>query len=351
VKKKVALISIGVNFLLGLIKIGAGLLSGSVAVLSEGIHSGVDVFSSAICYSGIKIAKKPIDDKHPYGYYKFEVLAGTAITLILAVTGLFIIWEAYKSFLEPEILTISPSVLLIMLFSAIVNEVMARLKINYGKKENLVSLISEGVHSRIDVLSSLAVFSGLILASFWRYADPLLALLVGFYILKESFQLGKEATDSLLDVSAPEEVENQIREIIKKEKVDLSELKTQKKGSAITANLNIKLPNSMKVDQATVVANQLRAKLMETIDSLTYVAIQIESHEIATNYYQPLSGLGRGFGWQRRGKMKKAHEEAQGKGPGGDCLCPKCGFKSKHQRGVPCASRKCPQCGVSMTRG
>jgi len=348
-KEKIALISVGVNILLGLIKVVAGILSGSVAVLSEGIHSGVDVLSSGICFFGIKIAKKPVDKNHPYGHYKFEVLAGVIITFILAITGIFIIWQSYKGFFNPERLKINFLTLGVMLFSAVVNGLMARLKIDYGKKENIVSLISEGVHSRVDVLSSIAVFIGLILVPYWQYADSFLALLIGLYILKESFSLGKEATDSLLDVSAGEEIEDKIKEIAGKS-ITISEIKTQKKGSAITANLKIKLPNQMTVKDASVVANSLRDKLMREINSLAYVTIQIESHDLSTGYYKPLFGFGRGFGWQRHGKMKEVIKEAQAKGPGGDCVCPQCGFKVEHQRGVPCVSRKCPQCGTFMIR-
>ena len=347
-KEKIALISIGVNVLLGLVKITAGFLSGSVAVLSEGIHSSVDILSSAICFLGIKIAKKPVDKNHPYGHYKFEVLAGVIITFILAATGALIVWQSYKNFFKPAELNIGPLTLGVMLFSAVVNEIMARLKIYHGKKENTVSLLSEGIHSRIDVLSSMAIFIGLILVPYWPHVDPLLALLVGLYILKESFSLGKEATDSLLDVSAGEEVENKIKEVASEQNMEISNLKTQKKGSIITANLEIKLPSKLSVEEATGISNNLRKKLIENVKNLEYVTIQIKSHEISTGFYKPM--FGGGFGWQRRGKFKEEMKEAKGLGPGGYCTCPKCNYRIEHGRGTPCASLKCPKCNVRLIR-
>lgn len=349
-KEKIALISIGVNILLGAVKITAGILSGSVAVLSEGIHSMVDVLSSGICFLGIKIAKKPVDKNHPYGHYKFEVLAGIVITFILAITGIFIIWQSYKGFLNPERLNIGFLTLGVMIFSAIINEIMARLKIHYGKKENIVSLISEGFHSRVGVLSSIAVFIGLILTPYWHYADSLLALLIGFYILKGSFSLGKEAIDSLLDVSAGEEVEKKIFTIAKAKNMEISSLKTQKKGSAITANLEIKLPSSLNVDIATKISNNLREKLMKEIKNLSYVAIQIKSHDFSANYYKPLFGFGRGLGWQRRGKFQNGTKEAIGRGPGGYCICPKCGYQTIHKRSISCSTLQCPNCKIDLER-
>jgi len=225
---------------------------------------------------------------------------------------------------------------------------MARLKIYYGKKENSVSLLSDGFHSRIDVYTSLAILVGLFLVRYWIYADALLALLMGFYIIKEAFSIGKEAADSLLDVSAGEEVEKKIESIAETQSIEVSSLKTQKKGSAITANLKIKLPGSLKIEEATKISDNLRERLMKEIESLQYVAIQIESHELETSFYQP--GFGRGFGWQRRGKFKGEVREAEGKGPEGYCVCEKCGYKTSHKRGIPCSTLKCPNCNLSLKR-
>jgi len=348
-KEKIAAVSVLANIVLAGGKIVVGLLSNSSAILAEGIHSLMDIFSSAISFVGIKIAKKPEDQKHPYGHYKFEVLAGLFITLILFGTGTGVVYEAYQKFLNPSLTKLSFAAFGIMLFSALVNEGMARLKIYWGKRENSVSLLSDGVHSRVDVLASLAVFVGLFLTRFWIYTDAVLAFLIGLYIIKESFSLGKEATDSLLDASAGPEIEGKIRAIASEQNIEVNSLKTQKKGSAITANLEITLPKNLSVEEATKIAESLREKLMEKIDNLSYVAIQIKSHEVETGFFKP--GFGRGFGWQRRGKFKGKIEKASGKGPGGWCVCPKCGYKTAHQAGVPCSTLKCPNCGVSLERG
>jgi cation diffusion facilitator family transporter len=347
-KGKIAAISILANVILAGGKIVVGFVSRSTAVLAEGVHSLMDIFSSAVSYIGIKISKKPEDEKHPYGHWKFEVLAGVIITLILLVTGLGIIWEAYKGFLNPEKIKIEYLAFGIMIFSAVVNEIMARLKIHYGRKENSVALLSDGLHSRVDVYASLAVFVGLFLTKYWIYTDSLLAFLVGLYIIKESFSLGKEAVDSLLDVSAPKEIEEKIKEIAKNQNIVIEDLKTQKKGSAITANLEITLPTNLTVEEATKISKILRENLMKEIENLSYVAIQIKSHEVETGFYKP--AFGRGFGWQRRGKFKGEIEEAEGRGPGGYCVCKKCGYKIPHQRGTPCSTLQCPNCKTPLVR-
>ncbi len=347
-KEKIAVISVFVNLVLAIGKILVGLITKSSAILADGIHSGMDIFSSGISLIGIKISKKPKDKEHPYGHYKFEVLTGLIITIILFCTGIVILYQAYKGILNPGQIIISYLALGIMIFSAIVNEIMARIKIKFGKSENSLSLLSDGFHSRIDVYISLAVLAGLILSKYWIYADPVLAFIIGIYIIKKSFSLGKEATDSLLDVSAGKDIEDKIIEIIKENKTELSELKTQKKGSAITANIEIILPSKLNVNEATKKSNKLRDDLINKIDSLEYVAIQIKSSNISSGFYKP--EFGQGFGWHKKGKFTSEIKEAKGLGPGGVCVCTKCDYEELHQKGFPCVNKKCPKCGNKLTR-
>jgi len=355
-KEKIAGLAIFANLLLAIGKLMVGFLAGATSVFAEGIHSAMDVLSSGIGFIGIKLAKKPVDKKHPYGHYKFEVLSGLIITIILFLTGAFIVYDSFREFQNPSPINIGYLALGIMIISAIVNEVMARLKINYGKKENSISLLSDGIHSRVDVYTSIAVLAGLLIVKFlgFIYADSILAFLIGLYIIKESFSLGKEATDSLLDVSAGEEIEGKIKEIIEKENIKISDLKTQKKGSAITANLEVELPNKINVEEATKISNNLKNSLIKNIGQLEYVAIQIKSHDVTDSYFKPKDFVskitGRGFGWQRKGKFKDTIKEAQGKGPEGYCICLKCNYKIKHERGVPCSTIKCPKCNINLTR-
>ena len=347
-KERIAGISILANMILAGGKIMVGLFSNSAAILAGGIDSFTDIFASTISYIGIKAAGKPADKKHPYGHYKFEVLAGAVITVIILIAGLGIIYNAYRNFLEPAAIKVGYLALGVMIFTAAVNEVMARLKIYFGKKEGSVSLLSDGVHSKLDVYTSLAIIAGLLLNQYWLYADALLALLMGLYIIKEAFVIGREAISSLLDVSAGEEMDKKIMSIAKAENIEVASLKTQKKGSAITANLEIVLPDKLKVAEAAKISNNLREKLIQAIESLQYVAIQIKSHEIETGFFKP--EFGRGFGWQRQGRFKKEAKEAAGKGPDGDCVCAQCGYRMPHERGVPCSSLKCPKCQIDLKR-
>jgi len=133
--------------------------------------------------------------------------------------------------------------------------------------------------------------------------------------------------------------------VAKEQKINIQGLKTQKRGPVKTANIEIELPGKLSVDEATKMTENMRKELMDRIENLEYVAVQIKSHDVSTGYFKPPFGLGGGFGWQRKGRMR-----GDAYGPGGYCICPKCGHKVDHERGVPCASLKCPKCGINLTR-
>lgn len=355
-KKSVSIIAVGANMALAALKIAAGLISRSSAVLAEGLHSAVDIISSVVSFFGIHSAARPADKEHPYGHHKFEVLSGLFITVILFLTGIYILYESYQSFVHPDLKEVNYFALGVMAFSTITNEIMARVKISVGKREHSIALISDGVHSRVDVIASLAVFAGLFLTPFFLYTDPLLTLLIGLYIIKESYSLGREAIDSLLDTSAGDEIDEKIREIAQEQQINLSDIKTQKRGSAITANLMITLSNSLNIEEASRISSEFQKKLGEEISNLDYVAIQIQSHDMENDYYQPkdkTSGipLGTTCGWQRQGRStKQLSAEPKRRGSSGVCVCIACGHETKHKRGVPCSQMQCSECGGRMTR-
>ena len=346
-KEQISILGIIVNILLAISKIITGIFAKSASILADGINSGTDVFASAINLIGIKAAQKPADIEHPYGHGKAEVISGFIITLIILGSGLFIIYDAITGFLGKQVITISYIAFIVIASSALINFIMSKLKIHYGKKENSISLLSDGIHSKIDVLVSLGVFIGLFLVKYWVHFDSIIALLIGLYITKEAFELGKKATDSLLGASSPK-TEEKIKDIIKKEKIELTNLKTQKLGAKVFAEITIKLPSKLKVDEVDFLTKKLQDKLISQIQELSYTSIQIKSHDIGRGYFKP--SFGKGFGWQRKGRFKDTIKQAQGKGPKGYCICPKCNYKKKHERGVPCSTIKCPKCKINLTR-
>jgi len=210
-KEKVSILSTLVNFFLALSKLIVGIMIKSAALTADGIHSSIDIVSSFGTYLGIKIANKPGDKKYPYGHYRAESLAGLFITILLAGTGLWVIYEAVMKFFTAgakEIFSLGAIILVVI--TIIVNELMARLKFYYGRKEESLSLVADAEHSRADVLSSIGVLIPLFFARYFPPIDGIVAILIGGYILFESFKLSKEIMESILDVSN-EDLEEKIK--------------------------------------------------------------------------------------------------------------------------------------------
>ncbi|ADB58098.1 cation diffusion facilitator family transporter [Archaeoglobus profundus] len=198
-------ISAIVNVFLTIIKVVAGILVNSTALIADGIHSLIDVFGSVLVWIGLKIANKPPDELHPYGHIKAESLVELAVGLIIVISALTIIHEAVISLMEKSIPDFEFYALIIALFSAIVNEVLARYKIKVGMETKSSSLVAEGKHSRVDVISSLSVFVGYIFVGlgYW-WMDPLVAIVISVLILQMGFGILKNAVNSLMDKVDPE---------------------------------------------------------------------------------------------------------------------------------------------------
>ena len=328
----VSILAVFVNLFLAVGKLFIGFISKSGAIFADGINSATDVFSSLVGFVGLKVAEKPADKEHPYGHGRAEVISGFVITLIIFVSGIFIIFEAIQEFFNPSLLALTTISFWVMGISAGINGGMSWIKVHFGKKYNSVSLISDGIHSRIDLFVSLAIFVGLFFTKYYSRLDTILALFVGLYILRESWILGREMIHNLMGGSAGEEVEAKIREVLKKRGVVLNSLKTQKLGDKDFAELNISLPSRLKVEKAEEFVKSLEKSLSDSVAGLEYLSIQISSHDVGTGYHR----LGNFDGF--------------GGGPGGYCVCPKGDYKIKHERGKPCSSLKCPTHKVNLVR-
>ena len=303
--QSISMVSVFVNFSLGASKLIFGFLTGSTALIADGIHSGLDVFSSFITFLGLKIAKKPVDEKHPYGHYKAESLAGFLVTLLLAGSGIWILYEAILGFLKGKTVNLGIGAITVVIISILITEALARIKFYYGKKYQSLALVADAEHSRMDALSSIGVLIGLGLVEYFSFADAAIALFIGSYILYEAFQIGKEITDSLLDV-ANKEVERRIKKICSSHKIEISQLKTRKIGTANFAEIKIKLPPKLKVEEVQKITDILKERLLRNIPELKQIVISIESYKMAKTVILPRFGkeIGEFEGFEQIGPKK-----------------------------------------------
>jgi len=288
----VSLISTFLNASLGVLKVIFGIFSNSIALIADGVHSSLDVISSFVTFLGLRTAKKPVDEKHPYGYFRAESLAGFFVTFLLAITGIWIIAEAIKRFLGENPAVFSLRAIFVIIICIVLQEIMARLKFLYGRKFQSIALIADAKHSRADVLSSIGVLIGLFLIKYFNLADAIVALGIGGYILFETVLIGKEITDSLLDV-ANKETEERVRKICASHKIEIADLKTRKIGAYNFAELKIKLPSKLKVEEVGEITKNLEEKLLKNVPELKYVVISIEPYDMKRSVV--IGMLGRKF--------------------------------------------------------
>jgi len=305
--KNLALISVLVNFVLAVGKFLVGILIASVSLIAEGIHSALDVFSSAIAYLGIAQLEKGEDKKYPYGRYRFESIAAFFIVIFLAGSALWILWEAYQSFFNPETVEFSTIGIIVMVASIVFNEIMARFKFKIGGEESSLALVADAEHDRADVISSIGVLIGLFIIPYFAYADAIIAALVGVYIIYESIELARETIDSLVDIADPE-IEKKIKSIAKKTDIAIEDIKTRKIGAFSFAEVEIDLPANIRLKQATQITKDLENSLLENIENLKHVLISAKSHEITSSSIKQRFGFGR-YRREGVGRRRQARED------------------------------------------
>ena len=288
-KKNISIIGTLVNVVLACLKLLVGFSIKSAALIADGIHSGMDIISSAVTYVGIKGAEKPADKEHPYGHYRSETIAGFVVIFLLFISAVWIIYEGIIGIIKNEPHAISGIALLVVIISIIANEAMARAKFKVGRRENSLALIADAEHSRADSLSSIAVLIGLSLVYWFSQADGVTAVLVGCYILYETIELGREVTDNLMDVANPQ-IEEQIKKICLKEEIELLEMKTRKIGAKNFAELKIGLSKEWKMERVSEVLKNLENILLKKIDGLNFITIQVASHNFKEGSIKSKSG-------------------------------------------------------------
>jgi len=212
-KIQVARLSILSNTALTVGKLWVGLAMGSVGVISEALHSGLDLVASLIAFMAVRQSGKPADENHPYGHGKFENLAGIleALLILAAAIGIFAqaVPKVYHGGGKIESLGLGAAV---MGVSAAVNWAISRLLIKTGQETDSPALVADGWHLRTDVYTSLGVFAGLgaIKITGLVMLDPLIAMAVGLLIVKAAVDLIRDSLGSMLDASLPREEEEAI---------------------------------------------------------------------------------------------------------------------------------------------
>jgi len=253
-KRRVALESMVAALVMTLLKLGAGLLSGSLGVLSDAAHSGLDLIGSALTFFSVQVSDKPADSTHTYGHAKFENLSAFVEAGLMLVSCAWIIYEAMQRIFRHEaVVHHSVWPVLVLVLSVAVDWWRSRELGAVARKFNSSALAADAFHFASDIWSTLAVLSGLLLSwvgslmhiGWLSYADPVAAILVSLLILRLTWKLTRETSEILLDATPPLVRESILREVAEVEGVlAIEQVRVRRAGSSTFADLTLALPRT-----------------------------------------------------------------------------------------------------------
>jgi cation diffusion facilitator family transporter len=244
------------------IKMAAWWVTGSVALLSDGLESFVNVVAAFIAFFVIRYAQKPADADHPFGHHKAEYLSAVTEGVLIVVAALLIVQAAVGHLGNPQPME-APVLGLAINFSAgVVNLLWARILIREGRLHRSVALVADGQHLMSDVITSVGVLAGLLLALATGFPifDPVIAILVALNILYQGYSVISHSIDGLMDKAVVPIEEVAIKEAIATHAVGslgVHDLKTRIAGSVTFVDFHLVVPASMPVGDAHKICDRL----------------------------------------------------------------------------------------------
>ena len=280
-KQSVALSSVLAAVLLTVMKAVVGILTGSLGILSEALHSALDLVAAGGTYLSGRVSDRPADPQHQFGHGKIEHLSAFIETGLLFITCAWIIWEAVSRLFFRAV-HVEPSVWAfgVMFISITIDTFRSRALFRVARKYNSQALEADALHFSTDVYSSSVVILGLVLVTIahaknipWlQTADPLAALVVAGIVIYITFRLGKRTVDALVD-AAPAGTAEQIEEAVMRVPgvVRLDRLRARQSGSRLFADLMLTLASNISLEHAKSVADMVEAEVHRLFPSADVV--------------------------------------------------------------------------------
>ena len=255
-------------------------MSQSVSIISEAIHSSMDLLASIIAFFSVKISDTPADKEHPYGHGKFENISGVAEAILIFIAAFWIIYEAVEKLLSNQKVGELGFGFIVMFVSAIVNIIVSRRLYKVAKETESIALEADALHLKTDVYTSIGVGVGLLLI--WLtglyFLDPVVAILVALFILRESYFLLRNAYFPLVDTAMAESEIQIIRNLLQSKSLQFHDLKTRKAGHFRFADIHLEMPQNLSLKEVHDVCDDIENELKRKIKNLE-INIHVEPKE------------------------------------------------------------------------
>lgn len=276
---KVSWVTIILNVLLAIIKIVAGIIGKSSAMIADGFHTLSDVLTTFVVLLGLKISSKEADEQHPYGHEKYESVFAKLLSILLLLTGLFIGYEALKSLVEGNIVKPGFIALMAALISIIIKEMMYLYTIKIARKIKSLSMEADAWHHRSDAFSSIGTFVGILGARLGLVAlDPIAGVIVSILVIKVGIDLYIKSVRELVDESADDTINKNIKKITLKTPGvrGIKTLKTRTFGNRIYVDLEIYVDSHITVKEGHDISEEVHDNLEKEIDEIKHCMVHIE---------------------------------------------------------------------------
>jgi cation diffusion facilitator family transporter len=254
------------NSILVVLKLIVGLVTLSVSVISEAIHSGMDLVAALIANYSVRKSTRPADDGHSFGHGKYESLSGAAEAILILVAAIIIIYEAANKLLYHVDIAMVDAGIAVMGISALMNFTISRYLFKIARKHRSLALEADAMHLKTDVWTSVGVFGGLILYRFTgiREIDPIAAIIVAVVIMHAAVKLTRKSTFELLDHSLTAEEESAVCEAIRSvtgEAGIYHGLRTRRSGRDSFIDFHLVLPKDLAVEKAHKICDDIEQKI------------------------------------------------------------------------------------------
>jgi cation diffusion facilitator family transporter len=267
---RLALGSIGIGTLVFALKLLGFWVTGSVAILADAVESVVNIAAALAALVAIRVADRPADTQHPFGHHKAEFLSAVLEGVLIVLAALFILSEVYGATRAPGPLEGAGLGLALILGATVLNGLWSRHLVRRGTALGSPALVADGRHLWADVMTTLGVGAGLVLASFtgWWFLDPLIAALVALHVLWVGWRVMGSAVSGLMDEAVPPEVLARIRDTIRDAATgaeQVHDLKTRHAGRAIFIEFHLIVQGDMTVHDAHAICDRLEAALARAL--------------------------------------------------------------------------------------
>jgi cation diffusion facilitator family transporter len=276
----VAAKSFGVLVSVGVLEVLVGLISGSVALVADGIHSFADATVSFVVWLGLRLTRRAPDGKFHFGYYRAETLSSIIAALIMFAFGFLILYESYLSLLSPKKLMFVESALITSFLATTVALYLALYKIEAARKLDSLALKTDAFSSVKDVLTSMIAFIGIALSHYFgiMQTDAIAGIIIAVFIFTVSYVIIKEASLVLMDACTCPEIVSEIEKIaMETPKVrKVYGVRLRKLGPYIVGDMHVELDGDTSIYEADKIVTEIEQTIKKEFDEVTEFKIRIK---------------------------------------------------------------------------